>query len=273
MFLQYSCQKYENYTDLPIRAELFLFFINFARNYSFKSNKMANPYFQFKKFTVRHDRCGMKVGTDGVLLGAWSPVKLGMNVLDIGTGSGLVALMLAQRGAVSLIAVELDEHAAEQAKENVAGSPFADRIKVVQSDILHFSSLERFDLIVSNPPFFHLSLQSPDRKRTLARHTDTLSYDALIEKSAQLLAKGGIISLVVPVEMEQKLDELAEVNGLFAVRKTFVFPKPDAAPKRLLVSFSNVEGSFKKDQLVVELSRHCYSDEYISLTKDFYLKM
>lgn len=234
---------------------------------------MANPYFQFKQFTVRHDRCGMKVGTDGVLLGAWSPVRSGMHVLDIGTGSGLVALMLAQRGAGSLVAVELDEHAAEQARENAAGSPFADRIKVIQSDILHFSSDKRFDLIVSNPPYFDLSLQSPDRKRTLARHTDTLSYDALIEKSAQLLVEGGCISLVVPSELEQKLDQIAGDNQLFAIHKTFVLPKPDVAPKRLLVSFSNVEGSQITDQLVVELARHHYSDEFVSLTKDFYLKM
>ena len=234
---------------------------------------MANPYFQFKQFTIRHDRCAMKVGTDGVLLGAWAPVKEGMRVLDVGAGSGLIALMLAQRGAASVIAVELDEDAAAQAAENVAESPFADRVEVVQSDILHFQPEQCFDLIVSNPPYFDLSLQSPDKQRTLARHTDSLSYDDLLSVSARLLNDGGLISLVVPVDVEQKLDAIAQSTALLTVRKTFVIPKPGAAPKRLLVSYSNVERELQQDELLVELARHHYSEEFISLTKAFYLKM
>ncbi|WP_243349414.1 tRNA1(Val) (adenine(37)-N6)-methyltransferase [Parabacteroides sp. FAFU027] len=234
---------------------------------------MANPYFQFKQFTIHHDRCAMKVGTDGVLLGAWAPVEEGMRVLDVGAGSGLIALMLAQRNAASVIAVELDEDAAAQAAENVAESPFADRVEVVQNDILHFQPEQRFDLIVSNPPYFDLSLQSPDKQRTLARHTDSLSYDDLLTVSARLLNDGGLISLVVPVDVEQKLDAIAQSAALFPVRKTFVIPKPGAAPKRLLVSYSNVQRELQQDELLVELARHHYSEEFISLTKAFYLKM
>ena len=196
-----------------------------------------------------------------------------MKVLDIGAGSGLIALMLAQRGAGEVIAVELDEHAAAQAAENVATSSFADRVEVVQSDILHYEPAERFDLVVSNPPFFDFSLQSPDKQRTLARHTDSLSYDDLLATSARLITEGGMISLVVPTDAEQKLDTLADALGLFAIRKTYVIPKPDAAPKRLLVTFSNVAGALQTDELLVELARHHYSDAFIALTKEFYLKM
>lgn len=234
---------------------------------------MANPYFQFKQFTIHHDRCAMKVGTDGVLLGAWAPVGAGMKVLDIGAGSGLIALMLAQRGASSVTAVELDVHAAEQARENVASSPYADRVEVVQSDILHFHATEQFDLIVSNPPFFDFSLQSPDQKRTMARHTDSLSYDDLLIKSAQLLSPAGKISLIVPSDLEQKLDSIAQLAGLFAFRKTYVIPKPYASPKRLLVTYSNVSGNLVSDELVIELARHQYTDDFKALTRDFYLKM
>lgn len=234
---------------------------------------MANPYFQFKQFTIHHDRCAMKVGTDGVLLGAWAPVGADMKVLDIGAGSGLIALMLAQRGASSVTAVELDVHAAEQARDNVASSPYADRVEVVQSDILHFHSTEQFDLIVSNPPFFDFSLQSPDQKRTMARHTDSLSYDDLLIRSAQLLSPGGKISLIVPSDVEQKLDSIAQLAGLFVFRKTYVIPKPDASPKRLLVTYSNVSGNLVSDELVIELARHQYTDDFKALTRDFYLKM
>jgi tRNA1Val (adenine37-N6)-methyltransferase len=233
---------------------------------------MANPYFQFKQFTVRHDRCGMKVGTDGVLLGAWSPIGDAQFVLDIGAGSGLVALMLAQRSSARIVAVELDEAAAIQAKENIEASPWLERMEVAQGDILSFSSDILFDLIVSNPPFFDLSLQSPDQKRTRARHTEGLSYDALLRKSAELLSPRGRICLIVPADKEQKIDELAQKNRLFPIRKTYVLPKPDAQPKRLLLELSVVERPLQTDELVIELARHQYSEGYISLTRDFYLK-
>ena len=145
---------------------------------------MSNSYFQFKQFTVFHDRCAMKVGTDGVLLGAWTRTGQGCSILDIGTGTGLIALILAQRiPDARITAVELDREAALQAAENVRNSPWAARIEVVEADIRQYATRvsHPFDIIVSNPPFFNSSLHSPSEARTQARHTDSLSYAELFQ--------------------------------------------------------------------------------------------
>ena len=144
---------------------------------------MANPYFKFKQFTIWHDKCAMKVGTDGALLGAWAAPKEARNILDIGTGTGLVALMLAQRCQAFIDAIDIDADACLQAEENVARSPFADRIRVhcCALNDFHPSAPSHYDLIVSNPPYFHQALKCPDPKRNRARHTDTLSLEELFQ--------------------------------------------------------------------------------------------
>ena len=133
---------------------------------------MSNPYFQFKQFTVWHDKCAMKVGTDGVLLGAWTSVESAHRILDIGTGTGLVALMLVQRSLpdANIVALEIDEAAVGQARENIIRSPWKERVEVVQADFRKYRSSDKFDVIVSNPPYFVDSLECPDRQRTAARH-------------------------------------------------------------------------------------------------------
>lgn len=234
---------------------------------------MSNPYFQFKQFTVWHDKCAMKVGTDGVLLGAWADVANVCSVLDVGAGTGLVSLMIAQRCQAKITAVEIDENAVVQAKENVLHSPWSDKIEVLQENFINFDSAEKFDLIVSNPPYFVDSLQSPDEQRTLARHTSNLTYWELVENVSKLLSDNGRFSLIIPMEAVTSVKGFAEQNDLFLVKQTLVVTKPGVLPKRALLSFSFNQTKLEENQLLVELSRHQYSKEYIELTKEYYLKM
>ncbi|MDR2119705.1 MAG: methyltransferase [Tannerella sp.] len=237
---------------------------------------MANDYFRFRQFTVRQDRCAMKVGTDGTLLGAWVRVAGCLNILDAGTGAGLIALMLAQRNCDAAIdAVDIDGDACRQAAENVAGSPFAGRIRVVHASFSAYASetARRYDLVVSNPPYFVRSLKNPDPKRRIARHTDSFPLEELIGKGRELLAPGGRIALILPAGREDELRGLACENGLNVVRLTAVVPVPGAAVKRILAELSvSPASSCGRDTLLIEKARGEYSRAYAELTKDFYLK-
>lgn len=196
---------------------------------------MSNSCFQFKQFTVYQDRCGMKVGTDGTLLGAWAPG--GKHILDIGTGTGLVALMMAQRyPEAEVIGVDVDHDAAVQASENVERSPFADRITIIESDILHFDG--QFDCIVSNPPFFEDSLLCPDPQRTKARHAVGLTFESLFHTVRTLLTDDGVFSLVMPFNLKHRIMEEAALAGFFMKSEWAVKTTPRKAPKRFLLSFS-----------------------------------
>jgi tRNA1Val (adenine37-N6)-methyltransferase len=237
---------------------------------------MANDYFQFKQFNIQQDKCAMKVGTDGVLLGAWVATGSCRAILDVGTGTGLIALMLAQRSLAGIDAIDIDEAAAGQATENIASSAFANRIQVFHAPFEEYASKahRRYDLIVSNPPYFARSLKSPDTKKNLARHTDTLSLSSLLSGGKSLLAPDGRIALILPCQRESELMETAQENKLAVVRKTAVKPLPDAPPKRLLIELSaNVSAPCLTDTLIIEESRHQYTAGYRELTKDFYLKM
>ena len=238
---------------------------------------MANPYFRFKKFTVYHDKCAMKVGTDAVLLGAWADTSFCRNILDIGTGTGIIALMLAQRSQATVEAIDIDKEACVQATENAAASPYTERIKVVHASCADFAASnqqKRYDLIVSNPPYFINSLKCPDNKRTVARHTDTLLLSDLIREAQTLLSPSGRIALVLPYERLEEVKALASANHLYICRQTDVIPTPGAAPKRLLVELSTTEENIKnRDTLTIEEARHQYTPEYIALSKEFYLNM
>ncbi|MDD2954039.1 MAG: methyltransferase [Parabacteroides sp.] len=237
---------------------------------------MANPYFQFKSFTVWHDKCAMKVGTDGVLLGAWAKTESCQRILDVGTGTGLIALMLAQRGTAILDAIDIDSDACSQARENIAKSPFANRIQVYRTPLSEYTPDEgiNYDLIVSNPPYFIDSLKCPDTKRSLARHTDTLPLPDLLRDSRKLLAPEGNIALILPFEQRESLIDLAREESLFPSRETHVSPVPDASPKRLLIELSaKPVAEPELSYLTLEIERHRYTDEFTALAKDFYLKM
>ena len=232
---------------------------------------MPNPYFRFKQFTVFHDLCAMKVGTDGVLLGAWADCSSAQTILDIGTGSGLIALMLAQRSNATITAIDIDESAYIQAGVNFKESPFNDRLNVYHSSIQQFSAPTKYDLIVSNPPYFSNSLQSPDASRTHARHTDSLPLSDLIKYSQLLLSPKGKLSLILPADVFEQVNSQALENSLFLCRKTLVRPTPSQAPKRVLLEYSQVQQTLIEDELFIEKSRHVYSEEYRKLTSEFYL--
>lgn len=189
---------------------------------------MSNPYFQFKQFTVRHDKCAMKVGTDGVLLGAWAPVQNAKYILDVGAGSGLISLQLAQRNPwASITSIEIDPAAAAQAKENIQSSPWSDRMEVICSDFRDYHAENKFDLIVSNPPYFVDALKCPDNQRCMARHTSELNYELLFGHSTHLLSEQGIISVIIPSEVEKQLSiRLGNTSFIHIVAYTFS-PSPE----------------------------------------------
>lgn len=234
---------------------------------------MANSYFTFKQFTVRHDRCAMKVGTDGVLLGAWTDVSASRRILDVGTGTGLIALMLAQRCEAFITGIDIDTEAVGQAAENIAASPWKDRVGVMQQDVCSYTPTELYDTIVSNPPFFIQSLKCPDCRRNTARHTDTLDAERLFAAAARLLRPDGCFSLILPAEQKEEVVGIAARSGFGLLRHTAVVTRPGLPPKRSLLEFRKTEGECRENELVIELSRHVYSEDYIALTRAFYLKM
>ncbi len=238
---------------------------------------MPNPYFRFKQFTVYHDQCAMKVGTDGVLLGAWAGTGKKNHILDVGTGTGLIALMMAQRFPDSSIwALEMEEAALSQAGDNIANAPFADRITLVGSTFQQFAcqTEARFDLIVSNPPFFSDALLPPDKSRAQARHSVTLTLDELLFYSRRCLAENGLLSMILPFAKQDELHQLCEKYAFSVQRETRVHPLPGALPHRLLVevTLGQVQAPVTHS-LVIEQSRHRYSDEFTQLVREFYLNL
>ena len=235
---------------------------------------MPNPYFQFKQFTIWHDKCAMKVGTDGVLLGAWAEAGNPQQILDIGTGTGLIALMLAQRNPRSQVtAIEIDEAAAAQAEENIARSPWANRIEVICNDFSLFQTDNKYNLIVSNPPYFVDALNCPDKQRNMARHTCELNYELLFRNSAHFLEDQGRVCIIIPTEAEKLVIDTAWKYKLYPLRRLHVFTKPGKPSRRVLISFSHEEHECIEETLCIEVEHHQFTPEYSARTKDFYLKM
>lgn len=220
----------------------------------------------------------MKVGTDGVLLGAWARVEHSRRILDMGTGTGLVALMAAQRSQADIVAIDLDADAVAQAAENVAASPWESRIQVVQADARQVESgktfhFQLFDAILCNPPFFENSLKSPDVARTMARHTDTLSFDELARSAARLLSPEGELSVVIPYDRAHDMTVCAACCGLFATRQTVIVPVEGGKPKRMLMAFNREGAAHTIETLCIHDAQRRYTPEYVRLVEAFYLKM
>ena len=221
----------------------------------------------------------MKVGTDGVLLGAWTSLEhQPFSILDIGTGTGLIALMLAQRSHAELIdALEIDEDAYEQAVENFENSDWGDRLFCYHAAFDEFveemQNDEKYELIVSNPPFYSADYSSGDAKRDQARFAEALPFEELLEGVSLLLSNKGKFSVIIPASEEENFLELAGKFNLFPHRITRVKGTPDSAVKRSLLELSFLEGQPLENELIIETSRHQYTPEYIELVKDFYLKM
>ena len=227
--------------------------------------------FQFKRFKIEQALCGMKVGTDGVLLGAWA--RGGSRVLDVGTGTGVIALMMAQRyPEAQVLGIDIDEGAVRQAAQNVEASPFARQIQIGQTRVQDMDDAQagRYDAVVSNPPFFTGSLKAPDGRRSDARHSDTLSFRELASEAASMLSEEGRLAVVYPAEEAEILAGTALKTGLFPCRICRVSTKAGKAPKRVMMEFSMQ----KKEPLIEELfisDGEDYSEEYKALTRDFYI--
>ena len=233
--------------------------------------------FNFKQFHVNQDRCAMKIGTDGVLLGAWTPlINNPYNVLDIGAGTGILSLMLAQRSnAEQIDAIEIDEDAYEQCVENFEASPWGDKLFCFHAGLDEFvdEPEDEYDLIISNPPFYTDDFKSDNTSRDLARFEDALPFEELIEAAAILLSDNGIFSVIIPFKEEERFVSLCKELDLFPLKITRVKGTPTSEIKRSLLAFCRMEQTPLIDELVIEISRHNYTSEYIELTKEFYLKM
>jgi len=243
---------------------------------------MASEGFQFKQFYIAHDRCAMKVGTDGVLLGCWaitppypSPQGRGIRILDVGTGSGLIARMLMQRFPEAEVeGIDIDEAAVEQARGNGVNA----YLSSLQEWPNHKPQItnHKYDLVVSNPPYFQNSLKNPDKGRELARHTDTLSYEELLYHSARLLSEHGRLAIILPAEAEQEIRALAAQHSLYLTRVTRVYSKETKPARRVLLLFEksdyrDTDISIAEDSLVLEDGKGGRSAAYQEITKDFYL--
>jgi len=232
--------------------------------------------FRFKQFAVRQDGAAMKVGTDGVLLGAWAP--LGGNpqaILDIGAGTGLIALMLAQRSEAETIdALEIDAGAYETCVGNFEASPWADRLFCYHAGLLEFAEEfgPEYDLIVSNPPFHAETVSSGKPARDQARQQSALPFEVLLGSAAALLTPKGRLCVIIPFRDEEGFLQQASRFGLYAERITRVRGNPRSEIKRSLLSLTRHPGALHEDALTIETGRHHYTDAYAALTRDFYLK-
>lgn len=238
---------------------------------------MPNNHFQFKQFTVWHDKCAMKVGTDGVLLGAWATIRseaaAPSSILDIGTGTGLIALMIAQRNKYAQIdAIDIDINACKQATDNIEQSPFKSRIKVINQSFTDYSTDKKYDLIVSNPPYFTNSLKCPDVKRSMARHNDSLPLKLLIKHAISMLSETGCISLILPISLSEDFELLIATHKLYVVRRTDIVPVEGAQPKRFLIEISvKNRNTTEYNTLTLEYQGRKRTEQYQKFTNDFYL--
>jgi tRNA1Val (adenine37-N6)-methyltransferase len=237
---------------------------------------MSNQYFQFKQFRVEQDRCAMKVSTDACIQGAWTPIEAGVkSVLDIGAGTGLLSLMVAQRGRDVLIdAIELDVQAAAQANENANSSPWSDRINVLQGDVKSFSFGQQYDMVICNPPFFNNSLLGDNAERNAARHTISLSYNDLLDVLASVLPETGYASVLLPFSEYEAWAQLLKQNRWHMHRRLLVMPKADSEPNRVVSVFSkSMPETLVDERLVIYAGKDQYTLEAADLLAPFYLKL
>jgi len=238
---------------------------------------MSNKPFQFKQFTIQQNKTAMKVGTDGVLLAAWVNLPKETNsILDVGSGTGLIALMMAQRSdAETLDAVELNKEAYEQTVDNFENSNWADRLFCYHASFQQFTEEmdEKYDFIISNPPFYTSTFKNLPNNRAMARHAESLSFEDLLYGTSKLLNDKGECAFIIPFEEEVNFIEIAKSNSLFPKRITRVKGNEKSDIKRSLLQFSKEVKTIEIKELIIEITRHNYTEAYKNLVKDFYLKM
>lgn len=235
-----------------------------------------NKYFQFKHFRVEQQNAAMKVNTDGVLLGAWINISNAQTILDIGTGTGVIALMSAQRSDAEVVGIEIDTPASTEAAENVRNSPWPERITIVNTSFQLFAeqAKRQFDVIVSNPPFFSNKVKNADQQLSIARHNHSLPFADIISGTLSLLSTNGKLSLILPVDESAVFINLAAESGLFLCRIARVKPFPDKEPNRFLMEFGRYECDPEETTFsVYDESKIHYSADFAKLAKEFYLKL
>jgi tRNA1Val (adenine37-N6)-methyltransferase len=235
---------------------------------------MSNHTFAFKQFSINQDKCAMKVGTDAVLLGSWVNASHAKTILDIGTGTGVIALMLAQKSAARIDAIDLDKNAFIQATENVSNCPWKDHIEVHHISLQQFAKEcdHKYDIIVSNPPYFIDSSKASEESRTNARHTDQLPFRELLDGVLKLLSPAGKFYVILPTKESELFREEAEKHKFFLTKQTRIITRTDKPEKRVLMRYEFIQRAFSEDSITIEKDeRHSYTDEYKELTKDYYL--
>jgi len=234
---------------------------------------MSNQYFKFKQFTINQDKTAMKVGTDGVLLGAWADISNAKNILDIGCGTGLLSLMCAQRNSLAQIdSVEIEPHAAQQANQNFLNSPWSDRINLFNTSILNFLPNKKYDAIICNPPYFTVNSKNCEQKRVMARHCETLTHLDLIRIVAdRLLSNNGKFHIILPTNELKNFIELSYLKKINPVNITYVKHTTKHPPKRSLITLSFTDSSIIKNELILKNSDQKLTNNHIKLVRNFYL--
>lgn len=228
--------------------------------------------FKFKQFSIAHDLCAMKIGVDGVLLGAWAHYEKPKRILDVGTGSGLIAMMLRQRfPSAEIVAIDPNEKAFLQAKGNFENSPFEKGIELENSTLQDFQSDEKFDIIVSNPPFYQATVSSSDEDRDQARQAKFLPINEMVKSCVNLLNEEGEFQFIYPADSITEIEDILAKNDLFITQITQVIPTQGKPVKRLLIAVSKTNTESSRNNITIEISRGYYTDEYKNLTKKFYL--
>ena len=235
-------------------------------------NKKNYKPFEFKEFTIHQNNAAMKIGTDGILLGAWADLSDKKKGIDIGSGTGVISIMLCQRNEILEIdSIEVSERAVVDAKKNIKNCKWNKRIKLKHADLKLFSTENKYDLIISNPPYFKKSLKPKDLDRLKARHEESLNYKDVLNFSEKHLLKNGTINLILPIDQKQEVIEYAEKFGLYVNKECIVFPKPNKNPHRLLIELSKTKKTLESQSLIIENDgRHNYTDNYKKLTREFY---
>lgn len=234
---------------------------------------MSNKHFRFKQFLVKQERAAMKVGTDGVLLGAWVNPEGAEHILDVGTGTGLLSLMMAQRCNARIDAVEIEEGAFSEAKINIENSPWSDRISVYHTDFNDFAlkNSRKYDMVVCNPPFFENSLNAPDKSRSSARHNISLTYSQLLKNSFQVLKPGGELNVIIPVDSYNNFCKDASAEGFYPRKCLFIKTSVNKPAKRVLLQLALTPGEVTEEEISIMDENGEYSVEYRELTNKYYL--
>jgi tRNA1Val (adenine37-N6)-methyltransferase len=236
---------------------------------------MSESSFRFRHFTIHQDKCAMKVGTDAVLLGSWIQPGHSRRILDIGTGTGILALMLAQKSTALIDAIDIDAGAFTQARENARSSPWFNRMHITNEPFQQFAAAttERYDLVVTNPPYFHEASKPAEEARVQARHTDLLPFDELIDGVKKVLLPQGRFCMILPLKEGMEFMDLAQHKGLFCHHLLRVKTRADKPAKRILMEFDLHYGLIRDEEIIMREEDTSYSKEYAALTSEYYINL